>query len=394
MRLRVRSYLMAGIGIVAAGSIAIPPSVAPPSRPAHQDAVALTAHTAPVNPLLTRPAPELAAAQAAAELLPPEAFTSTATMTATLDTASAQLSALALPGLENAIIAAYDVIMPWVDWGVNLGIYATQWIPIVNWFTPQISIFYYSLIRPIITSATFNIAYWVGGAISFGQGLTDFFNDTVNAGIGFVNAEIDWLLSFLPPFPPFPPFFSSFAAQRTMEVMGARTAVQVPAGVGTALADPPADGVTDDESSTPAGEEIGQTPRPEPETPDAEEPGPAPVQTDPVDGEPQQPVETPTDDTTDGEGLPAEDVEQDLDLDTEVDTDVEDTTTVDAELDSEQPDGESDGPGPDPQTEDEPAGNLDSKPDNKPDSTPDTKNESKPDTKPDTKNDSGSGSEQ
>src|SRR3546814_11450124 len=58
----------------------------------------------------------------------------------TLDVASAQVSALALRGLESAIITAYDVIMPWVDWGVKLGIYATQWIPVVNWFPLQISI--------------------------------------------------------------------------------------------------------------------------------------------------------------------------------------------------------------------------------------------------------------
>lgn len=375
MRLRVRPYLMAGIGIVAAGTIAIPPSVAPPSHAPRQENVALAAQTQPVNPLLKQPPPEYATAQAATALLPAAAFSSTEAMTETLDVASAQVSALALPGLENAIITAYDVIMPWVDWGVNLGIYATQWIPVVNWFTPQISIFYYSLIRPIITSAVFNIAYWVGGTVSFGQGLTNFFNDTVNAGIGFVNAEIDWLLSFLPPFPPFPPFFSSFAAQSTMEVMGARTAVQVPAGVGTALADD----VTDEASPTPLGDETEETPpQPGSEAPPVEESGqtPAdPVDTEPADAEPQQPVETPTDD----EGLPDEGLP---DADAEQDADVEDTTDVDADLDAEQPDAETDDPGPDPE-----AG---SEPDDKPDAKPDTTN----DTKPSPKNDSPSGSEE
>lgn len=387
MRLRVRPYLMAGISIVAAGSIAIPPSVAPASHPPRHENVALAASTAPVNPLLKQPPPEYATAQAATALLPASAFSSTEAMTETLDVASAQVSALALPGLENAIITAYDVIMPWVDWGVNLGIYATQWIPVVNWFTPQISIFYYSLIRPMITSAVFNIAYWVGGTISFGQGLTNFFNDTVAAGIGFVNAEIDWLLSFLPPFPPFPPFFSSLAAQSTMEVMGARTAVQVPAGVGTA----PAEEVADEEPATPPVDQTEQTeqttPPAEPETPVAEEPGPSTVETDPADAEPQQPVETPTDDTSDGEGLPDEDAEQDADADVDVDVDVDETTTGDTDVDSEEPDIDSEDPGPDPQA------------DNEPDNTPDTKNETTNDTKPDTKNDTkpdssaGSGAE-
>lgn len=377
MRLRVRPYLMAGISIVAAGSIAIPPSVAPASHPPRHENVALAASTAPVNPLLKQPPPEYATAQAATALLPASAFSSTEAMTETLDVASAQVSALALPGLENAIITAYDVIMPWVDWGVNLGIYATQWIPVVNWFTPQISIFYYSLIRPMITSAVFNIAYWVGGTISFGQGLTNFFNDTVAAGIGFVNAEIDWLLSFLPPFPPFPPFFSSLAAQSTMEVMGARTAVQIPAGVGTA-----AEQVIDEEPepTTPPVDQAEQTTPPaEPETPVAGEPGPSTVETDPTDVEPQQPVQAPADDTSDGEDVGDEDTEQDADA--------EETTDVDSDVDSEQPDIDSEDPGPDPQA------------DNEPDNTPDTKNETTSDTKPDTTSDtkpdssSGSGAE-
>ena len=368
MRFSVRPYLMAGVGIVAAGTIAIPQSVAPPSHPPRQQNVVLAAHTQPVNPLRTQPSPEYATAQAATALLPAAAFSSAEAMSETLDVASAQVSALALPGLESAIINAYDVIMPWVDWGVNLGIYATQWIPVVNWFTPQISIFYYSLIRPIITSAVFNIAYWVGGTVSFGQGLTNFFNDTVNAGIGFVNAEIDWFLSFLPPFPPFPPFFSSLAAQSTMEVMGARTAIQVPAGVGTALNEG-----TDQETPPPPAEETEQTPpqsgseTPPAESP-AEDPAPAPADTELEDLEPQEPVETPvTDgDPKDEEGLDDGDLkDEDLkDGDIEQEVDLEDKSDVDADLNIEKPDTVQDDPGPDPK--------ADSDPDNKPETTPAT----------------------
>lgn len=381
MRFSVRPYLMAGVGIVAAGSIAIPSSVAPPSQTLRQQNVALAAHAQPVNPLLTPPRPELATAQAATALLPAAAFDSTEAMTETLDVASAQVSALALPGLESAIINAYDVIMPWVDWGVNLGIYATQWIPVVNWFTPQISIFYYSLIRPIITSAVFNIAYWVGGTVSFGQGLTNFFNDTVNAGIGFVNAEIDWVLSFLPPFPPFPPFFSSLAAQSTMEVMGARTAVQIPAGVGTAL--------EDEDSSTPPADETAQT-SPETESgtppaePPAEKPVPTPIDTAPEDVEPQQPVEIPAAevDPKDDEDLKDENAEQEVDVEDKVD--VGDKTDLDAdeEAETEKPDTVQD--------DTEPDTKAGSGPVDKPDTDPDTKN----DAKPSAKNDSGSGSDE
>ncbi len=298
MRFSMRPYLMAGVGIVAAGSIAIPPSVAPPGHTVRHESVALAAHVQPVNPLLQQ-VPEYATAQAAAALLPPEALTSTAALTETLDAASAQVSALALPGLGNAIIAAYDVIMPWVDWAVNLGIYATQWIPIVNWFTPQISIFYYSLIEPIITSAVFNIAYWVGGAISFGQGLSNFFNDTVNAGIGFINAEIDWFLGFLPPLPPFIPL----AAQATMDIVGARTAMQVAAPTAVGETDPAAVDTDETESGEPAAPLPEETETAPVDDLDPVEAGPttpeAPVDSEPLDdlGPADELDEDPADDT-------------------------------------------------------------------------------------------------
>lgn len=378
MRFSVRPYLMAGVGIVAAGSIAIPPSVAPPNAAPRQQNVVLAAHAEPVNPLLRQPG--FATTAAAAALLPADALTSTEAMTATLDAAAAEVSALALPGLESAIINAYDVIMPWVDWGVNLGIYATQWIPIVNWFTPQISIFYYSLIRPIITSAVFNVAYWVGGQISFGQGLANFFNESVDAGIGFVNAEIDWLLSFLPPFPPFPPFFSS-VSQSVMEVAGARTAVQVPAGVGVALADDEAEKPAEptDETTEPSqpetvtpGETAAETApadtEVEPETPETPKTPADPEQTpvEETDTEPQDEV-----DSADPDAVPEdEDAEKELDekpADTKPDTDED--ADADQDADITKPGTVQDG--------------------TKPDTKPDTKSDSKPDTK----KDSGSGSE-
>lgn len=369
MRFSVRPYLMAGVGIVAAGTIAIPQSVAPPVHAPRQENVALAAHTQPVNPLLQQPLQRYATAQAATALLPAAAFSSTEAMTETLDVASAQVSALALPGLENAIIAAYDVIMPWVDWGVNLAIYATEWIPFVNLLTPQISIFYYSLIEPIITSAVFNFAYWVGGSISFGQGLSNFFNQTVAAGVGFVNAEIDWFLSFLPPLPPFFPL----AAQSVMEVAGARTALQVPAGIGTE-----GDEVAEEEPSTAPADDAEQT-APQPETtpaqPPAEEPvtdPAAPLETEPEELEPQQPVETPVAEVDPQEEDDLTDDDAELEIDAEQEVDVEDKTDIESDRESETttPDTVRDDPGPDPKT----------------DSGPDTKS----DTKSDTKNDSGS----
>ncbi|GAA2536963.1 hypothetical protein [Mycolicibacterium diernhoferi] len=355
MRFGMRPYLMAGVGIVAAGSIAIPPSVAPPGHTVRHESVALAAHVQPVNPLLQQ-VPEYATAQAAAALLPPEALTSTAALTETLDAASAQVSALALPGLGNAIIAAYDVIMPWVDWAVNLGIYATQWIPIVNWFTPQISIVYYSLIEPIITSAVFNTAYWVGGAISFGQGLANFFNDTVNAGIGFVNAEIDWFLGFLPPLPPFIPL----AAQATMDIVGARTAMQVAAPTAVGESDPAAVDTDETESGEPAA-------------PLPEETETAPV--DEVEAEPTTP-EAPVDSEPQDEN--ASDLEPADELD-QVDEDV--TEDIDKDFDDEQD-----------SAEDLADTSDDAKDDLKADAENDAEDDPKSDTDKDAETKSGTGS--
>jgi hypothetical protein len=42
--------------------------------------------------------------------------------------------------------------------------------------------------------------------------------DSINAGIGFVNAEINWALSFLPPFPPLPLAAAQTTVFKTAEV--------------------------------------------------------------------------------------------------------------------------------------------------------------------------------
>ncbi len=53
-------------------------------------------------------------------------------------------------------------------------------------------------------SITFNIADFLGGKISFGQGLTNVAIDTANSFIYFANDQIRFFLSSLPPLPPLP----------------------------------------------------------------------------------------------------------------------------------------------------------------------------------------------
>ncbi|MEZ0051682.1 hypothetical protein ABIA30_002690 [Mycobacterium sp. MAA66] len=107
--------------------------------------------------------------------------------------------------LQNAIINGYNTILPWINWGVSTAQWAVGWVPWVGWVaSDQIGIFYYSLISPMITSGVYNTAYVIGGTIGLGAGISNFINDTGNAIRGFVQAEVNWALSFLPPLPPLP----------------------------------------------------------------------------------------------------------------------------------------------------------------------------------------------
>jgi hypothetical protein len=230
MNVSARSYVAAGIAALTAGVIAIPTTIEPLVPPAQLSAsvekerVALLAaaqsFTAPVQPPLAFVvlAPPHAVAPAAAPNSSPRAVV-TASPTPAAAAAPAPQAALAgFPGIQDAIINGYNLVLPWVDYGVNLAQYAVGWIPVASFFAPQIGIFYYDLIRPIMTSAVYNFAYLIGGTIGLVQGVSNVINDSINAGIGFVNAQINWALSFLPPLPPLP-----FAAAQT-------TALKVAAG--------------------------------------------------------------------------------------------------------------------------------------------------------------------
>ena len=71
----------------------------------------------------------------------------------------------------------------------------------------QIPIFY-NFGERIARSITFNIAFWLDGDISFGQGLVNVGVDTVNA---FIQLGIDQWNFWLWPLPPLPPIFPVIA---------------------------------------------------------------------------------------------------------------------------------------------------------------------------------------
>jgi hypothetical protein len=55
-----------------------------------------------------------------------------------------------------------------------------------------------------VQSALFNTIDWLGGTITFIQGLSNFWAATTASINQFINTEINWVLSFFPPLPPLP----------------------------------------------------------------------------------------------------------------------------------------------------------------------------------------------
>jgi hypothetical protein len=129
--------------------------------------------------------------------------------------------------IGSSIIWVYNAVEPWVRYGVDLAAYAVGWIPYVGWLAPQITIFY-NFGERIARSITHNVAYWLDGNISFGQGLVNVGVDTINAFIYLANAELAFWLPPLPPIPSLPPIFFPFAAaEATTAVASAAETVDV-----------------------------------------------------------------------------------------------------------------------------------------------------------------------
>ena len=105
--------------------------------------------------------------------------------------------------IGGAIEALYLAIEPWVQYGFHLAAYAVGFVPYVGVLAPQI-IFFYDLGEPIVQSLLFNTIDFLSGTVSFGEALSNVATATADAFTTFVNTEINWVLSFLPPLPPFP----------------------------------------------------------------------------------------------------------------------------------------------------------------------------------------------
>lgn len=254
MTFSVRSCLTTGVAAVTAVAIAAVPSVPTP-----------TAHPAPAPTthvrIIQQPVQLAAAVQ-------PAAVTSTALPSLLTDwvhniipSSTAAFPTPQFPpkvagnSISSGIKNVYNAVEPWVQWGFEVAAYAVGWIPWVGWLAPQIMIFY-NLGERIVRSITFNIADWIGGSVSFVQGLRNVAVDTVNSFIQFANDELAF---FLPPLPPIPPIGgapASATAGPTAVKLATATAT-VPDGAAPAPAGEPAktETIALEETSTPPATE-------------------------------------------------------------------------------------------------------------------------------------------
>jgi hypothetical protein len=149
-----------------------------------------------INPgaLLGRPTGGVTAATAAGSLLHASGLT------------NAHATPAAFNSIATSIKNFYNFAEPYVQYAFNLAAWAVGWVPWVGILAPQIN-FIYNLFEPMVQSALFNTLDWLTGAISFSQGLSNFWAATTASINQFIQTEIYWIRGFLPPFPPLPPAF-------------------------------------------------------------------------------------------------------------------------------------------------------------------------------------------
>lgn len=194
-----RIWFVKGIAVVAATAITFGPTVNPPTAagdsPAVQRTTTLVNLSAQATPLaLPVDAPALLTDWIQRVIVPPS-------FGAPIPTP--QFPPIVAPtSIGTSIKGIYNAVEPWVQYGFDLAAYAVGWVPYVGWLAPQITIFYHFGER-IARSITFNIADWLDGRISFGQGLINVGVDTFNS---FVQLGIDQWNFWLPSLPPLPPF--------------------------------------------------------------------------------------------------------------------------------------------------------------------------------------------
>jgi hypothetical protein len=218
MNVSARSYFMGGIAVVCASIIAIASAVAPPPDV-----------TVPAN----RPVATRVLSEATVELLAAVQRTALGVVSR----APAATAAAAAPAPQNAasdlIITAWNAVLPWIDYGVNLTDYVLGFIPFGYLIGDQVSIVYYSLVRPVANSFVVNLVAPVVNAPldinSYLNGLAALGSVTVtsliNLGINEFNYFFGWLI---PPIPPIGPLSTKEAVTEDVTPLSATSSDVVP----------------------------------------------------------------------------------------------------------------------------------------------------------------------
>jgi hypothetical protein len=200
MSVSVRSHLAAGVAALTVSATALAPAVVSIAEPAAAPRVDLAASVKPL--VIEPPRPEqIATARAVIERIDPDA--QLPPQTAAIVAPAPQNAA------SNAIVAGYQFIQYWVDYGVQLADYALGFIPYGYLIGDQINIVYFNLVRPISDSVVYglivpvvndplNIWSYVNGLATVGQTVV---NAAINTGIAEFNYFFGWLIPPLPPLP-------------------------------------------------------------------------------------------------------------------------------------------------------------------------------------------------
>jgi hypothetical protein len=202
MRVSVRACLSAGVTLIGASAIAIAPvQVARPDITADRPTATRVVSDARVEFLA-----------AVRQMAPPSA--------------AVTAEPAPLNAASDAIINAWNAALPWIDYGVNLTDYVLGFIPYGYLIGDQISIVYYSLIRPVANSFVVNLvapvvndplnpASYVNGLVTLGSVTV---TSLINLGINEFNYFFGWLI------PPIPPLPLATAAEATTEAEPEATA--------------------------------------------------------------------------------------------------------------------------------------------------------------------------
>lgn len=240
MTVSIRSYLAAGVATAAVGAIAIAPieqtaaqtmgarlyqltaSVQSLIQPANAAAAALGAigSSTPVTP--NSAAATITAAPAAAVSAVPAAA---AVSSASIPTPPPLIwpSDSLLQSAGDAIINIYNAFEPWFQWGWSVVAWAAGWVPIVGFFAQQINIAY-ATVEPIVGALVYSFAYLIDGQADLIPQILS--NGVSAAWNNFIQGEVAWFESFLPPLPPIGSVFGAAATPAATPLVAA--AVEAP----------------------------------------------------------------------------------------------------------------------------------------------------------------------